>query len=174
MGFRWKIGSVGSPRKLQNFKSENIYLIVAAVTWLKYCRYGVKLYPINQSNVQLKNISPIYCSKFTWNSCEKFTWNLRETSFTWNSHAAILPVYEDFFVGGGQTPQNDCLNLQAILMNLFYAGKANCLPKSTIDWFPLILHFSREYVTDMKASSLPVKNWARFFERWLDLTHWSS
>ena len=24
-------------------------LNLAAVTWLKYCRYGVKLYPINQS-----------------------------------------------------------------------------------------------------------------------------
>ena len=27
-------------------KTDHISLIVAAVTWLKYCRYGVKLYPI--------------------------------------------------------------------------------------------------------------------------------
>ena len=29
--------------------------MATAVTWLKYCRYGVKLYPINQSKITLPN-----------------------------------------------------------------------------------------------------------------------
>ena len=47
-GFWWRVGSWGPPGKLQNFINDHISLIVAAVTWLKYCRYGVKLYPINR------------------------------------------------------------------------------------------------------------------------------
>ena len=34
---------------LQNFTTDYFKLIVAAVTWLNYCRCGVKLYQINQS-----------------------------------------------------------------------------------------------------------------------------
>ena len=33
-----------------------IFLYTPAVTWLKYCRYGVKHYPINQS------INPLHAS----------------------------------------------------------------------------------------------------------------
>ena len=44
-GFRWRVGSWGPPGKLQNFKTDHSLLIVAAVIWLKYCRYGVKHYP---------------------------------------------------------------------------------------------------------------------------------
>ena len=47
-GFWWKVGSWGPPGKLQIFKTNHISRIVAAVIWLKYCRYGVKFYPINQ------------------------------------------------------------------------------------------------------------------------------
>ena len=43
----WLLRSPG--KLLQNFKTDYIKLIVAAVTWLNYCRYGVKRYPINQS-----------------------------------------------------------------------------------------------------------------------------
>ena len=49
--FHWismKNWLVGPPGKLQNFKTDHIKLIIAAVTWLKFCRYGVKLYPIRQ------------------------------------------------------------------------------------------------------------------------------
>ena len=41
-----------------NFKTSKLItfsLIVAAVTWLKYCRYGVKLYSVNQSINQSNN-----------------------------------------------------------------------------------------------------------------------
>ena len=52
-GFRRRVVSGGPPRKLQIFKTDHILhvLMVAAVTWLKYCRYGVKHYPINQSKI---------------------------------------------------------------------------------------------------------------------------
>ena len=36
-------------RGTSNFQNWSHLTIVAAVTWLKYCRFGVKLYPINQS-----------------------------------------------------------------------------------------------------------------------------
>ena len=36
-------------RQGNNFTTDYFKLIVTAVTWLKYCRYGVKLYQINQS-----------------------------------------------------------------------------------------------------------------------------
>ena len=32
-----------------NMHYHSKFMNMAAVTWLKYCRYGVKLYPINQS-----------------------------------------------------------------------------------------------------------------------------
>ena len=49
-GFRWRVGSWGPPGELQNFKTDHISLIVAAVTWLKDCRYGVNsIQSINQS-----------------------------------------------------------------------------------------------------------------------------
>ena len=41
-----------------NFKTSKLItflLIVAAFTWLKYCRYGVKLYSVNQSINQSNN-----------------------------------------------------------------------------------------------------------------------
>ena len=38
---------VRAAEELQNFKTDHISRIVPAVTWLKYCRYGVKLYSIN-------------------------------------------------------------------------------------------------------------------------------
>ena len=47
----WLLRSPG--KLLQNFKTDYIKLIVAAVTWLNYCRYGVKRYPINQSVILL-------------------------------------------------------------------------------------------------------------------------
>ena len=50
--FHWismKSRLVRPPGKLQNFKTDNIYLMVAVVTWLKFCPHGVKLYPINKS-----------------------------------------------------------------------------------------------------------------------------
>ena len=47
--FRWREGLWGPPGKLQNIKTDHISLIVVAVTWLKYCRYGVKSFSINQS-----------------------------------------------------------------------------------------------------------------------------
>ena len=31
------------------FHPDHFKLIVVALIWLKYCRYGVKIYPINQS-----------------------------------------------------------------------------------------------------------------------------
>ena len=37
-------------------------------------------------------------TNFTWNSCKNYTWNSHETSFTCNSHAAILPVYSYWFI----------------------------------------------------------------------------
>ena len=37
--------------KVHDMNRERL-LMSTAVTWLKYCRYGVKLYPINQSYVQ--------------------------------------------------------------------------------------------------------------------------
>ena len=39
--WKWPRGSK------QNFKMSSMYF--AAVTWLKYCQYGLKLHPINQS-----------------------------------------------------------------------------------------------------------------------------
>ena len=73
-GFRWRVGSWGPPGKLQNFKTDHMYLIVAAVTWLKYCRYGVKLYPINQSInsagrhvcLYLNRQSHFWCTRHVW------------------------------------------------------------------------------------------------------------
>ena len=41
------------PGKLQNFKIGHIKLLVAAVTWLKYCRYGVNRLPINQYSLRV-------------------------------------------------------------------------------------------------------------------------
>ena len=41
--------------------------VMPAVTWLKYCRYGVNLYPINQSINQ-------YCTCNKWN--HKLFWSL--------------------------------------------------------------------------------------------------
>ena len=46
---RWRVGSWGPPGKLQNFKTDDFSLIVVDIIWLKYWRYGVKHYPINQS-----------------------------------------------------------------------------------------------------------------------------
>ena len=48
-----KKGQWGPPGKLKNFQTHNFKLIVAAVIWLKYCRYAVKRvhYPINQWKV---------------------------------------------------------------------------------------------------------------------------
>ena len=40
-GFRWRIGSWWPPGKLQ-YSVTYHFLIVPAVTWLEYCRYGVK------------------------------------------------------------------------------------------------------------------------------------
>ena len=56
-GFRRRLSSWGPPGTLQHFKTDHISLIVAAVTWLKYCQFGVKLYPINQSINQWNNQS---------------------------------------------------------------------------------------------------------------------
>ena len=47
--FRWRVGSWGPPGNFQNFTNDHRLLIVVAVTWPKYCRYGVKSYTINQS-----------------------------------------------------------------------------------------------------------------------------
>ena len=53
-GFRW-VGFWGSPGKLQNFTNDHRLLIVTAVIWPKYCRFGVKHYIINQSiNMKVK------------------------------------------------------------------------------------------------------------------------
>ena len=41
-------------------KAKSLHLIAIAVTWLKYCRYGGKLYSINQSINTL-------CSVFIYN-----------------------------------------------------------------------------------------------------------
>ena len=56
LDFDEEMGSWGPPGELQIFKIDHILLhvIVAAVTWLKYCRYGVKFYPINQSFVRFQ------------------------------------------------------------------------------------------------------------------------
>ena len=71
-GFWWRVGSWGPPGKLQNIINDHISLIVAAVTWLIYCRYGVKLYPINQSiHFAISDISTLLKSQnCSWN---KFT-----------------------------------------------------------------------------------------------------
>ena len=53
--FHWismKRRLVRAARENSKFQTDNVSLIVAVVTWLKYCRYGVKPYPINQSNNQ--------------------------------------------------------------------------------------------------------------------------
>ena len=52
----WRGGSWEPTGELQNFKTDHNLLIVAAVTWLKYCRYGVRLYLINQSINQSINL----------------------------------------------------------------------------------------------------------------------
>ena len=49
-GFQRRVGCWGPPGKLRNFKTDHIKLIIAAVTWRKYCRYGVEHCPINQYN----------------------------------------------------------------------------------------------------------------------------
>ena len=52
--FRRGVGSWGPPGKLQNFITyhlSNTY-VVAVVTWLDYCRYGVKPQTINQSIIK--------------------------------------------------------------------------------------------------------------------------
>ena len=49
-----------SPGKLRKFKTDHFYLIVAVI-WIKYCQYGLKHYPINQSiryNVIPNDIRP--------------------------------------------------------------------------------------------------------------------
>ena len=46
--FRW-ISREGRQGNFKTSKLITFSLIVAAVTWLKYCRYGVKLYSVNQS-----------------------------------------------------------------------------------------------------------------------------
>ena len=40
---------VMAAKETAKFQNWSHLTIVAAVTWLKYCRYGVKLYPINES-----------------------------------------------------------------------------------------------------------------------------
>ena len=50
--FHWilmKSRLVRDARETLNFKTVHIQLKVVAVTWLKYCWYGVKLYPISLS-----------------------------------------------------------------------------------------------------------------------------
>ena len=47
--FRWGVGYRELPEKLKNVTTDYFKLEVATITWLKYCRYGVKHYPINQS-----------------------------------------------------------------------------------------------------------------------------
>ena len=42
---------VRSTRETSKFKNDYISLIVTAVKWLKYCQYGVNIYPINQSKL---------------------------------------------------------------------------------------------------------------------------
>ena len=42
---------------------EMLHLSSAAVTWLKYCRYGVKRYPINQSIFLQNEMSAPTCYK---------------------------------------------------------------------------------------------------------------
>ena len=57
--FRWiSMNSWGPPGKLQNWSHETKLQIVTAVPWLKYCRYGVQLYPINQ--LTLKTIYRLF------------------------------------------------------------------------------------------------------------------
>ena len=61
--FRWRVVSWGPPVKLQNFTNNHRLLIFTAVIWLKYCRYIVKPYTINQSfvdpNPSLSNLTDI-------------------------------------------------------------------------------------------------------------------
>ena len=51
--FRWRVGSWGTPGKLQNFTNYYRLLMVAAVMWPKYCRYGVKHYIMNQPGISV-------------------------------------------------------------------------------------------------------------------------
>ena len=46
-------------RLVHNWSHFTRGLIVAAVTWLKYCRCGVKLYPINQSVYQRRHFGAV-------------------------------------------------------------------------------------------------------------------
>ena len=63
-GFRWRVGSWEPPGKLQNSTNDHRLLIVAAVVWPKYCRYGVKPHIINKS--MLKSIY------FSWFALKKY------------------------------------------------------------------------------------------------------
>ena len=49
------------------------WFCITAVTWLKYCRYGVKLHPINQSINQSINYIPSFSLSFC---AEKSNWRL--------------------------------------------------------------------------------------------------
>ena len=54
------------------FWTDHIWFIVAAFTWLKYCRYGVNHYPINQSNSEVRDFFFkffITDSKIRYNRC---------------------------------------------------------------------------------------------------------
>ena len=39
----------------------HFHLLINAVTWLKYCRYDVKHYPINQSSILIMNVCVCVC-----------------------------------------------------------------------------------------------------------------
>ena len=67
--FRRRVSSWGPPGKLQNFQTDHFKPIV----WLKYCRYGVKYSPINQSINQSLSYIIYKCVQLWQSPCNGFS-----------------------------------------------------------------------------------------------------
>ena len=97
------------------FQHRNIILISVAVTWLKYCRFGVKLFPINN-------------------------WYLWSTNL-WSVHKCLKRfLLEADHCTSRRTPSFETANIQNVRLSIF---TRTCL-LSKVDIF-LVFHLKEGY-----------------------------
>ena len=112
------------------------HLIVAAVTWLKYCWYGVKLYPINQLIETLRKIiTPILDTFWLEKFKQAFGWPGEEiyirkrVNFQGNMYIFSIKVK-----GLLMFVHPYALLISRALITLLYARSPTCLQCSLL-WF---------------------------------------